>query len=200
MRRHDVREIRAVAELVRLLARKSASVEPGPVVGEPRDLAPARPRELEPQRLDRGMRLRLPVLGASAGGRARRAAGRRSSRTASFRPARVTRLSIPSSGEVVDRVVEDAEEEDEVERLELEQLPRFAEVAVDEPVRLRSSPTHGSWRCRSEAKSENTSSRGSSSRSIQREWMPYFGPDLEHPRAAEARDVERPPRAPPGRS
>ena len=40
----------------------------------------------------------------------------------------------PEQREVMDRVVEHAEEEDEVERLELEQLPRLAEVAVHEPV------------------------------------------------------------------
>ena len=118
---HDVREVGAVSQLVGLLAQEERLARARPVVREARDLPPARPRELEPDRLNRRDALRLPVVGpakpTSASGRGSIVVSK-----SIVPPGFVTRLSIAEQRQVVDRVVEDAEEEDEVERLQLEEL------------------------------------------------------------------------------
>src|SRR4029077_7197982 len=59
---YDVGKVGVAAQLVGLLAEEEGLARAGPVVGEPGDLAPARPRELEPHGLDRRYALRLSVL------------------------------------------------------------------------------------------------------------------------------------------
>ena len=95
----------------------------------------------------------------------------------------------------MDRVVEHAEEEDEVERLELEQPPRLAEVAVYEPVGAPRVSTHFAWRCRSAAKSEKTSSAGESFAIDPARVDAVLRPDFENTQSAKPFDVEHLPRA-----
>ena len=91
---------------------------------------------------------------------------------------------------MVDRVVEDAEEEDEVERLELRQLRGLAQIAVDEAVRARSESTHLACSCASDSKSENTSSAGSQLAVDPARVDAVLRTDLEHPLAPEALDLD----------